>query len=117
MDRGCVEDQPQHVGKCNPLRLVEDDTAAVRMRRAFGIYKRPSARDNSAPTHGPPAQPVHQSVPDLGPARWSAGALVSTRVPVVQVLLYLMGPGGNHARHGSDVERGGFPAGAGNAAR
>jgi hypothetical protein len=29
-ERGCVEDQPQHVRQANPLRLVEDDTAAIR---------------------------------------------------------------------------------------
>jgi hypothetical protein len=30
MDRGCVEDQPQHVRQVNPLRLVKDETAALR---------------------------------------------------------------------------------------
>jgi len=28
-ERGCVEDQPQHPGFLNALRLVEDDTAAL----------------------------------------------------------------------------------------
>jgi hypothetical protein len=31
-DRGCVEDQPQHFRMAGALRLVEDDTAAVRFR-------------------------------------------------------------------------------------
>src|SRR5437868_6123823 len=30
MERGCVEDQPQHSPTANALRLVEDDTAALR---------------------------------------------------------------------------------------
>src|SRR6185503_7925331 len=36
-DCGCVEDQPQHVNRANTLRLVADDTAAVRAktRRPF----------------------------------------------------------------------------------
>jgi hypothetical protein len=29
-ERGCVEDQPQHSRTTNALRLVEDDTAALR---------------------------------------------------------------------------------------
>jgi hypothetical protein len=34
-DRGCVEDQPQHVRLTKPLRLVEDDTAAIRGRNTL----------------------------------------------------------------------------------
>src|SRR2546426_686613 len=40
-ERGCVEDQPQRVGSskaagaCGVLRLVEDDTAALRSAVAF----------------------------------------------------------------------------------
>jgi len=30
-DRGCVADQPQHRSHFHPLRLVEDDTAAIRL--------------------------------------------------------------------------------------
>jgi hypothetical protein len=30
LDRGCVEDQPQRARSTYPLRLVEDDTAAIR---------------------------------------------------------------------------------------
>jgi len=30
MERGCVADQPQHWRGTMPLRLVEDDTAALR---------------------------------------------------------------------------------------
>jgi hypothetical protein len=30
LDRGCVEDQPQHKRQAKPLRLVEDYTAAIR---------------------------------------------------------------------------------------
>jgi len=42
-ERGCVEDQPQRVGSskasgaCRVLRLVEDDTAALR----FTLFARP----------------------------------------------------------------------------
>ena len=31
-ERGCVADQPQHSRTSNPLRLVEDDTAALRSK-------------------------------------------------------------------------------------
>ena len=46
MERGCVEDQPQRVGSskasgaCSVLRLVEDDTAALRVRFSGAIQSR-----------------------------------------------------------------------------
>ena len=45
-ERGCVEDQPQRVGSskasgaCSVLRLVEDDTAALRVRFSGAIQSR-----------------------------------------------------------------------------
>ena len=41
-ERGCVEDQPQHLGTGYALRLVEDDTAALRFTD-FGLAKLRSA--------------------------------------------------------------------------
>src|SRR5262245_18641462 len=90
---------------------------SVRPKMASTIYKPPFGGDNSAPTHGPSAQFVHEPVPDLGPACRRAGALVSACLPVVRVILHLVGARRHYARNGSDVERGGFPTGAGHAAR
>jgi hypothetical protein len=50
-ERGCVEDQPQHSRTANVLRLVEDDTAALRfMGRLHVLF---NVHRNPEPTSGP----------------------------------------------------------------
>ncbi|HKS38585.1 MAG TPA: hypothetical protein VJW76_15435, partial [Verrucomicrobiae bacterium] len=36
-ERGCVEDQPQHWASSGLLRLIEDDTAALRFMERCGV--------------------------------------------------------------------------------